>query len=59
VIRYNADPVVPGRGSAIFLHGDVGGPTNGCVSLPAGELDFVLRWLDPARKPQIVIIAPA
>jgi L,D-peptidoglycan transpeptidase YkuD (ErfK/YbiS/YcfS/YnhG family) len=59
VIRYNADPVVPGRGSAIFLHYDVGGPTNGCVSLPAGELDFVLRWLDPARKPQIVIMAPA
>jgi L,D-peptidoglycan transpeptidase YkuD (ErfK/YbiS/YcfS/YnhG family) len=57
VIDYNDDPVVPGRGSAIFLHDDIGGPTNGCVSLPAGELDLVLRWLDPAKRPQIVITA--
>ena len=55
VIRYNADPVVPGRGSAIFLHADTGGPTNGCVSLPAAGLALVLRWLDPAKRPQIVI----
>ena len=55
VIRYNDDPVVPWRGSAIFLHDDTGGPTNGCVSLPAAELDVVLRWLDPAERPEIVI----
>ena len=35
VVEFNASPVVPGRGSAIFLHDDTGGPTNGCVSLPA------------------------
>jgi L,D-peptidoglycan transpeptidase YkuD (ErfK/YbiS/YcfS/YnhG family) len=55
VIRYNDDPVVAGRGSAIFLHDDTGDPTNGCVSLPPAELDLVLRWLDPAQRPQIVI----
>ena len=34
VIAYNTDPVVPGRGSGIFLHVSTGRPTLGCVSLP-------------------------
>jgi L,D-peptidoglycan transpeptidase YkuD (ErfK/YbiS/YcfS/YnhG family) len=55
VIAYNAGPIVPGRGSAIFLHADVGAPTNGCVSLPLAELDRVLRWLRPADSPLVVI----
>ena len=53
--RKQRDPVIAGRGSAIFLHDDTGRPTNGCVSLPPAELDLVLRWLDPAQGPQIVI----
>jgi L,D-peptidoglycan transpeptidase YkuD (ErfK/YbiS/YcfS/YnhG family) len=55
VIAYNADPVVPGRGSAIFLHADVGSPTNGCVSLPLRRLDAVLRVLRPDASPLVVI----
>ena len=47
VIKYNAAPVVPGRGSAIFLHVDTGHPTNGCVSLPRTELRSVLVRLRP------------
>jgi L,D-peptidoglycan transpeptidase YkuD (ErfK/YbiS/YcfS/YnhG family) len=54
-IRYNVDPVVPGRGSGIFLHASTGRPTLGCVSLPLGRLVRVLRWLRPAAKPVIVI----
>lgn len=46
-IRYNADPAVPGRGSAIFLHAATGGSTNGCVSLPLDRLVLTLRWLRP------------
>ena len=46
-IRYNADPVVPGRGSAIFLHASTGGPTNGCVSVAVPRLVQTLRWLRP------------
>jgi len=42
LIQYNVAPVVPGRGSAIFLHVDTGRPTNGCVSLPLGELQRLL-----------------
>ena len=55
VVQYNASPIVPGRGSAIFLHDDTGRPTNGCVSLPAAELDRTLRWLRPSPPPLIVI----
>jgi L,D-peptidoglycan transpeptidase YkuD (ErfK/YbiS/YcfS/YnhG family) len=52
VIEYNSRPVVPGRGSAIFLHVAVGA-TAGCVSLPEGELVQLLRWLRPAARPLI------
>ena len=55
VIAYNTSPVVPGAGSAIFLHVSTGGPTAGCVSLPTGELLSVLRWLSPAAQPRIVM----
>jgi L,D-peptidoglycan transpeptidase YkuD (ErfK/YbiS/YcfS/YnhG family) len=55
VIEYNAHPVVPGRGSAIFLHVSTRHPTAGCVSLPEAKLLRVLRWLRPAAKPMIAI----
>ena len=55
VVEYNVHPVVPGRGSAIFLHDDKGDATTGCISLPAPELVSVLRWLRPAARPAIVI----
>jgi L,D-peptidoglycan transpeptidase YkuD (ErfK/YbiS/YcfS/YnhG family) len=55
VIEYNMRPVVPGRGSGIFLHAQTGSSTNGCVSLPAAKLVGVLRWLDPAKSPRIAI----
>jgi L,D-peptidoglycan transpeptidase YkuD (ErfK/YbiS/YcfS/YnhG family) len=48
LIRYNAAPAVPGRGSAIFLHVDTGHATNGCVSLPGSRLVTMLRRLRPA-----------
>ncbi len=54
VINYNPARV-PGLGSAIFLHADVGGPTSGCVSLALGQLDQVLDWLQPAQNPVIVM----
>jgi L,D-peptidoglycan transpeptidase YkuD (ErfK/YbiS/YcfS/YnhG family) len=54
-IRYNAEPVVAGRGSAIFLHVQHPNPTNGCVSLPQGQLVQTLRWLRPAADPRIAI----
>ena len=32
VIEYNMRPVVPGKGSGIFLHAQTDGPTIGCIS---------------------------
>ncbi|SNS67570.1 L,D-peptidoglycan transpeptidase YkuD, ErfK/YbiS/YcfS/YnhG family [Asanoa hainanensis] len=61
VINYNI-PVReanPPRGSGIFLHVSVPGrSTAGCVALVESDLVKVLRWLDPAAKPRIVM-APA
>jgi len=57
VVDYNTAPVVPGRGSAIFLHDDLGHATNGCVSLPRPLLLRLLRRLRPAAQPRIAIRA--
>ena len=60
-VGYNVDPVVPGLGSAIFLHRhqyDSAGrtmPTSGCVSLSETDLLMVLRWLDPNRHPRVLM----
>jgi len=54
VIAYNAART-PGLGSAIFLHVSTGGSTAGCVALPQGQLLDVLRWLDPAQQPRIIM----
>ena len=55
VVEYNMNPVVPGRGSGIFLHARTGGPTNGCISLRRADLVSVLRWLRPEDEPVIAI----
>jgi L,D-peptidoglycan transpeptidase YkuD (ErfK/YbiS/YcfS/YnhG family) len=43
------------RGSAIFLHVNGRGSTAGCVSIPRTDLVAVLRWLNPAMHPRIVM----
>ena len=58
VIDYNtanAGPVVPGAGSAFFLHVTTGKPTLGCVAIPTAALLPVLRWLQPGDHPRILI----
>ncbi len=57
VIEYNTDPVVPGRGSAIFLHVWRGpdSPTAGCVALSEDNVVALLRWLDWHKHPVIVL----
>ena len=55
LVEYNTGPIIAGAGSAIFIHDDVGGGTNGCVSLAPGNLDTLLTWLQPGQSPHIVI----
>jgi len=49
VIGHNDDPVVPGQGSAVFLHvaGSNYAPTDGCVALARGDLLDVLAAAGP------------
>jgi L,D-peptidoglycan transpeptidase YkuD (ErfK/YbiS/YcfS/YnhG family) len=57
VIEYNTDPVIPGAGSAIFIHvrGGQNVPTLGCVALPESDILKVLGWLDPATEPLAIL----
>ena len=55
VIDYNRFPVVQGAGSGIFLHVTAGRPTNGCVSIALPDLVRIMRWVNPADHPRILI----
>lgn len=49
-------PHPPDNGAGIFLHDDTtDGYTEGCVALPAGELDAVLGWLNPSDSPYVLM----
>ena len=52
----NADPPQPGGGSCVFLHiwhsHDQG--TVGCTAMSQIDLETLLAWFDPARKPLLV-----
>ena len=47
---YNTSPVVPGAGSAIFLHCTTGRPTAGCVSVPEEAMKELLRFIDSGTR---------
>lgn len=55
IIEYNTPPyTVPDRGCAIFLHVS-DHPTEGCIGLLEEDMVAVLQWLEPHRKPHILI----
>jgi L,D-peptidoglycan transpeptidase YkuD (ErfK/YbiS/YcfS/YnhG family) len=58
VVDYNRWPVVPGKGSAIFIHRahPDGAGTLGCIGFEKADLDWLLATLDPAKKPRVVIV---
>jgi L,D-peptidoglycan transpeptidase YkuD (ErfK/YbiS/YcfS/YnhG family) len=55
VVDYNMGPVVAYAGSAIFVHASTGEATTGCISIPLPDLDQLLRTLDWARQPRLVM----
>ena len=61
IVGYNATPRRVGRGSCIFLHiwGGPGSSTAGCTAFPQADVEALLGWLDPARKPVIVQLPAA
>jgi L,D-peptidoglycan transpeptidase YkuD (ErfK/YbiS/YcfS/YnhG family) len=57
VIGYNMNPIVPGKGSAIFMHvwrNELLG-TAGCVAMKKEYLEKVLHWMDQSKNPQILL----
>jgi L,D-peptidoglycan transpeptidase YkuD (ErfK/YbiS/YcfS/YnhG family) len=54
VINYNTPPA-GALGSGIFLHANIGSPTQGCISLPLADLVSVFKWLNPALHPVVVM----
>lgn len=61
VIEYNTQPIVPGHGSAIFMHvwRGPGQSTSGCVALSQNDLQKVVAWLDKKHEPVILIQPPS
>ncbi|MBF0388455.1 MAG: L,D-transpeptidase family protein [Candidatus Omnitrophica bacterium] len=58
VVQYNTRPVIPGRGSAIFVHiwrAKGQSPTAGCVALEKQRLLELLKSLDEAQSPVIIM----
>jgi L,D-peptidoglycan transpeptidase YkuD (ErfK/YbiS/YcfS/YnhG family) len=57
VIEYNTQRVVPGYGSAIFLHvwRNSDAPTAGCVATSARNVKRLLKWLDASKEPVIIL----
>lgn len=57
VVEYNMRPVVPYKGSAIFLHvwRSPNAVTEGCIAMDTEQLRRLLLWLVPTKKPIIII----
>jgi L,D-peptidoglycan transpeptidase YkuD (ErfK/YbiS/YcfS/YnhG family) len=57
VIRYNDNPIVKGKGSAIFMHiwSSPSGYTLGCVAMSEKNLLKIIQTLDSKKNPVIVI----
>lgn len=57
-VRHNADPPVPGAGSAIFFHIRRGEdrPSSGCTTLARENLEAILVWLRAPQRPHYVLL---
>jgi D-alanyl-D-alanine dipeptidase len=61
VVGHNDNPVVPGRGSCIFMHiwkgSEIG--TAGCTAMSKENMALLLRWLDPTANPVLIQLPAA
>ena len=58
VIEYNTQPVVKGKGSAIFFHvaNETYSPTAGCVAIAEKDMVQFLNWFKPNKKKAMLVI---
>jgi len=61
LVDHNTNPPVAGNGSCIFIHiwRGPGQPTVGCTAMAQQNLESLLSWLDPDRKPLLVQLPAA
>jgi L,D-peptidoglycan transpeptidase YkuD (ErfK/YbiS/YcfS/YnhG family) len=61
VVAHNAEPVVPGAGSCIFLHvwEAPGVPTAGCTAMALVDMTALAGWLAAAAEPVLVQLPQA
>lgn len=54
-VDHNANPVVPGGGSCIFLHIWLGRgvASSGCTNMAAADMQTLMRWLDADKAPRL------
>ena len=52
VIQYNVNPIIPYKGSAIFIHNSKKNyeATNGCIALETSDLSEIIKKLKPSDK---------
>jgi L,D-peptidoglycan transpeptidase YkuD (ErfK/YbiS/YcfS/YnhG family) len=57
VIEYNTNPVIKGKGSAIFFHvaDATYSPTSGCVAIKEDDMNKTLSWLKPNDRKAILM----
>ena len=57
IVDYNMQPIVKGKGGAIFIHIErqKDSHTAGCISMPEADLVKIIRWLSPENNPHIYI----
>ena len=57
VIEYNTNPIIKGKGSAIFFHLGIKKPyfTAGCVAIDEVNMESIINWLDPKLNPSIIM----
>lgn len=58
ILDYNMKPIIPGKGSAIFLHiyKNPFLPTEGCIALAKNDILTILNCLKPNYFPNILIL---
>lgn len=61
VVAQNQPESLRGAGSCVFLHIWRGPrqPTSGCTAMARSDVESVLRWLDPDKKPALVQLPEA
>jgi len=44
------------KGGAIFIHVNGSGATGSCISLTESDMVSLIKWLDPAKNPKVLVV---